>query len=522
MAGPLSPVTDVIKLAEFVGKAVGAATHEIDVVASAVGTSPASDIQHYLNTQISHAVIAALITKPLKIEGVINDAQAQGAVATLESITSLILSIVEDSAVAAQIAKLALGNHGGEGAFEIISRIPQELGLNFFIGSVMHSLTMLAIEQPLLEAINIEHRPTRIDFRILRLMLRQHLLTPVELSSWLVKLGYPDDLISKLIQLADVNLTAGEITSALAHGTMTEQEALAHLEQAGYTVAQANILIADAHKTNNASASRYRAAARSSYTSGHITETQFRAILSSLGVAATDINYEIAAGQLEHHAKNLSLTLGELKLAFQHGDLAEAAAITKLLEHGYSQPDAQFIINTWTDSAGTKNKGVSENRILAYMQSGVLTPQDAYNRLTSMGVRPEDAHLLVNNPSASGSVYRYNLDPKLVQTALKDGVISVDEANKLLNDLHVNPDEISILIQIATTQTSRAKRSKNNPKVLGEGTIKTAFENGIMTEAAAHRYLSLDGYSDNDATIIIATWYAGINGKPPDGWVTII
>src|SRR5207245_8587722 len=183
----------------------------------------------------------------------------------------------------------------------IISRIPQELGLNFFIGSVMHSLTMLAIEQPLLEAINIEHRPTRIDFRTLRLMLRQHLLTPAELSSWLVKLGHPDELIGKLTALADVNLTAGEITSALAHGTMTEAEALAHLEQAGYTIEQANILITDAHKSNNASASRYRSAARSSFTSGHITETQFRGILQSLGIATTDINYEIAAGQLEHH-----------------------------------------------------------------------------------------------------------------------------------------------------------------------------------------------------------------------------
>jgi hypothetical protein len=521
MANPISPITDVIALAEFVGKAIGVVGREIDDIASAVGTNPVSRLQSIINQRISQAVVSGFITNPLNIAGVIDQAQAQTAIKTLENITSLILAINEDTAMAALDVKMLLGNHGGDKAFEIVSRIPQELGLNFFIGGVLHDMTMLAIEAPLLEAINIEARPARIDFRTLRLMLRQHLLNETELRGWLVKMGYPDDLISLLVGLADVTLTASEITSALAHGTMSEQEALTHLEAAGYSSEQAAILIADSHKANSEGATRYRTAARSAFAAGHISESQFRTILSGLGLAQSDVDLEIAAGQLEHHAKNATVTLSQIKLAFEHGDIAQEATISMLADRGYAQADALFIVNAWASTAKTTAKGLTENRILAYMQSGVLTKDTAYKMLIARGMRPEDANLLVDHPSASGSVYKYNLTPTLVQSALKDGAVSVDEATALLTKLQVNPDEIPLLIATSNSQALRAKRAQNNPKTLPEGTIKTAFENSIMSEVAAHRFLTLDGYSDTDATIIIATWFAALNGSPPDGWIMI-
>lgn len=521
MASPISPITDVIALAEFVGKAVSVVGNEIVAVEQAV-VSGSTDVLGIINNGISRSVVNDLILKPLNISGTdISEANAQQAVDTLVSITSLILTMNEAAAGAAAIAESSLGNHAMRAAFSIASKIPSELGLNFFVGGVLHDMTMLAIEAPLLEALNISARPSRIDFRTLRLMLRQHLLTEQELTDWLIKLGYPDDLISKLVQLADTVLTNGEIVTAVGHGTMSEADGLAALEKNGLSANDAALLIADAHKSSSEGSTRYRAAARTAFAAAHISVSQFESILTGLGLSQADISLEVAAGQLEQHAKTATITLSQIKLAFEHGDIAQEAAISMLSDKGYAQADALFIVQSWASASAASSKGLSENRILAYMQSGVLTQQQAFNKLTARGMRPEDAQLLVSHPSASGAVYTHNLSPTTVQSALKDGAISVDEATALFKTMNVAPEEIALLIDTANTQAIRAKRAQNNPKSLPEATIKSAFENGIMSEIAAHRFLTIDGYSDTDATITIATWYASKNGAIPNGWVMI-
>lgn len=514
LGGLLDIVTLLPKLAALLAKEIDAIPFED------IGTI-SSQIKGLEDKFATKGIVEPLLANTLGLsQDVIDKAEAQDAIDTLGKLTSDVIDLTAGAAGLSALVKLVLGKHAGN-APEIIANLPSELGLNYFIGGVLHDLVLIAVLRPLEEAINLQHRPARIDFRTLRLMLKQHIIaSEAEFRDLLAKQGYPDDIIGKLVQLRDQQLTPGEITSALKAGGITEGDALDRLEQSGYSSSDAQILISSAHHANSSAIDRYRSVARTQFGEGHISEAQFKQILAATGVTGTDIALEIAAGQLEHHAKVSSVTLSELRKLFEDGDLSRDNVLSRLTEHGYSVDDANLVITNWEHEAGTANKGISEQRILSYMMSGVLSKDAAYKMLLSRGLRPEDANLLVNNPEVHGSAHAYTLSPGLIQQAVKEGVLSVDTALVQLSDLHVDTKTANLLLQVATAQSLRNHRRKQGTHILTEGEIKAAFENGLIGPADAHNRLTIAGYSDSDAALVAATWYAAANNKIPDGWVT--
>lgn len=415
-----------------------------------------------------------------------------------------------------------LGDHAPVELLDGIKRLPEEIGVNFFIGTVLERIFDVAVSQPLEEAIAVVKRPARLQGMELRALLRTKTIDLATATTLLQRAGYREEDIPLFLSLDRQLLPVGDLQTAYLDGILDEAGVRSKLADLGFIPEDIDLIVSIyLVKAQTEAGSQYRSIARAAFLSNDISEGQFRAILAQINVPKASIDLEVAALDLEKEIGKRHLSTADVKKAYQEGTMDIGQVRAQLSAEGYADDDITTLLALWDAEGKAGKQKVATNRILSYLTSGVLSTSDAYSQLLASGMTPDDARFLVEHPGANGTVYAHSLTQNTIISAFKDSVITIDTANALLKQIGVDPAEATLTLEVAAKQAAKSGKPKQPSKVLDVAEVKAAFELDLATLLWCKRELETIGYSEADADLITASWYAKANGKPPDGWIPL-
>ncbi len=435
-----------------------------------------------------------------------------GFAVTLPFVTSEIHNVI----------KALLGEHAPEALLKAIEEIPLDLGINFFIGTVIERIFETAVSRPLEEAIAEQKRPARLEWPQIRALARAKALSPDEFVRRLQRAGWRDEDIPLITELDRQLLSVSDLQAAFSFGLRDEQFIRDYLDKLGVSADDADLIInLYVKRTETAGGDQLRAVAQRGYLESHITRDQYAAILSSVNVPAQSANLELAAADLVKSWGQKTLSVAEIKKFRDDGVYDDGQAINRLMAEGYTQNDATALVADWNATRKQALPGLNENRVLTYYVSGILTPEQAYARLLELHIRPIDAHFLIDHPEAGAVVKPHGPGRGTILSALADGIIDVPTAKALLITEGADEESAQLDIEITTYRTQRGRKAKQPNKSLSEAQILQALNLELATSAWATRELVTIGYTDQDALLLVAIEQTKVSKVTPDGWVTL-
>ena len=537
-------MTNIIADVEDVGKIISSVAGEISKVVGSIDTglldefwglvsgsssAGSSYIKHQLSKDLSNfdRDLGRLIVQPL-LEGTMGinydtlNSDSDGAVRTLEGAVgfSLMLDTVTEGLDA--VLKPILGDRAPEFILDTIRKIPQAVGMEYFLGITLANTFELAVGTPLEEAINEQVMPSRIDIQILRQLLRQRRITTAEADSYRAKLGYRAEDWQLILDLGTQQLSIGDLQTLYEYGEMDDATFTHYLQQQGFADSDIDYLkVIYLQKSETSGGQVYRQVARTAYMENAISTDQFTSILEQANVPAPSIKLELEALQLQKSIGLTKLSVADIHTAYENGDLSEAEIKARLANDGYKASDIDLILQEWGVGKYIIKPTTSAKTIMRYFRSGIINGTTATQALANIGIAPDTVAAMIGSPQGVGSGYIHTLAPNTVLAAYKDGVLGVDDARAKLESLGMSPTDATVSLQIAQTQIANKRLVKGSSKGLSISDIKDAVKFGTANVTWGIRELVLLGYSHDDANLIMATEMANLTGSPPDGWVEL-
>ena len=208
-------------------------------------------------------------------------------------------------------------------------------------------------------------------------------------------------------------------------------------------------------------------------------------------------------GELKEFA---DLAQSTIRLGYRRHVLSREEALDKLVEAGYSEDVADFLLTLDDVQLGIRPdldadvdvRELTSSVILAAYRDRIWDRDRVYTELQALGYLPGTAELLL-------SLEDYKLQRELTdleETVVKEEYLAngVDRqtASTRLDALDVLPDRRDLLLQRWDLDKAQS------PKRLTVAQLQRAFSAGIFTESEFLDELSVQGYNDRDAGIILA------------------
>ena len=414
------------------------------------------------------------------------------------------------------------GENAPKALLESIEKIPEDIGINWALGMTIERIMVTAAEGPMTEKIAEITRPARLEWPQIRALARQKAISPDELRERLALAGFRDRDIDLMQGIDRQLLSVSDLQAAYSYGLMNDDAVLTYLEQLGVEEADRDLLLeVYFHKAETTGGAQLRAVAQREYLNGHITEAQYRDYLARANVPKVSVDLEIDAANLVKQFGRVNLSVADIKKLRQDGVYDDRQAIKRLTDLGYVEVDAEALVKEWTLEQTHGKPGLSEAHILAYLKGGVLTATEAYDKLTGLGIRSDDAHFLVEHPEAIPRARAKTNSEADIIDAYKDGLLDIAEATVKLKALGLSDDATSLKLQIAHYTINRGPKKRSQVRQLSEAQIIEAFKEGLGTDRWAERELESVGYTTADAMLLVAVEKTKLSGNPPDGWVQL-
>lgn len=506
-------------------------------LASAIGSgqiTSLSDLPGFLERELEHAIQDGeekfggplwelLIRAPAGLDAqAIDSGQAAQAARMVKRLLGFGLALPLLTAKLEGVLKGVLGDHAPAGLLKAINELPNEIGVNFFIGTVMERIFETAVATPLEEAIAEQTHPARFDFRVIKALLTKHHLTEDQAKVYLGRIGYRPEDVAMILSLAESFLSVADLQALFLEGSMTEADVVTYLESLGYSAADAAHLVElYLHKAETQGGQQLRATARGGFLEGKITEGQYRELLAQVNTPKRSVDLEVESAQLVLDWGRSHLSVSQVKTLHDQTHLTDRQALLELNRLGFTEGDALQLIGSWNDVRKAAKAGLTVQRILGYELGGVITRLRALQLLIDSGLTPEEADLLAANPASLGGVYAHHLSPATVLSALKEGVISVEDAKAHLVQLNVDPAEINLAIALTVHKAVRGGKPRAAHRGLTEPQVLEAVRLQLATTSWALAELSVLGYSDPDAALILAIDETKTAGAVPAGWIML-
>lgn len=537
-------MTNIIADIADIGKIIDTVASEVATVIGQTATKDISEFWGFVTgsneqstSYVGHTIsnvagqwdkdLGRLIMQPL-LEGTMGidystlQQQSDGAINTLEGAVGFSLMLDAITEGLDGIIKTILGDRAPEFILDTIRKVPQAVGMEYFLGITLANTFELAVGTPLEEAINEQVLPARVDIQTLRQALRQHKITIDEADQYRAKLGYRPEDWTLITSLGSNLLTTGDLQTLYEYGIINTDTFNSYLQAQGYTdediayLAQIYLM-----KSETSGGQVYRSVARQAYLESMISSDQFSAILKEANVPDGSITLELAALDLQKQIGVSKIPVGDIKTAYDNGDIDADEVKSQLIEHGYNASDTQLIMTDWGVGTSIIKPNTTAKKIIQYYKSGVINESTAVQALVNIGVSIDTATAMVSYGQGTGTGYLHTLSPSTVLSAYKDGVIGLDDAKVLLENLGMSSDDINYSIGVAQYQIAHKRVPKGATKNITVADVKDALKYGLATPAWAIRELEALGYSSDDANLIVAIEMTDLSGNVPNGWVTL-
>jgi hypothetical protein len=407
-------------------------------------------------------------------------------------------------------------NRWGKALKDTVAKIPEEMGLSWAMGLTIEESFKAAQGTILTEAINKQKHPNRLQWPQIRLLLKQHVITPQQFNDSLLAAGFDANAIDWLDKLIDQQVPIGDIAQLWYRNVIDDKTAKQMIIDLGFSATAADQLY-DLYlaKAETQASSTYRTIAKSLFTNHLIAEDQYRTILTDSNFPSKMVEQDITAIKLEWKAGRLLHDVGEIKTRYLHNAIDPKEATTELQQLNYSPTFITELLQSWDEGPIKRKHGISAAKTLSYLISGVIGPDTASKWLSSTGLTDDAVAFLIAHPTASPGVKQHKLTPGLVMTAYTDGVITQDQLDAAFKSAGVAPENISYYEAVAKYRLAHKRGAPGADIPLTAAEFKEGYKYGLVDFHGLVTALESLGYSADNALFI-----AEIANKGPQQAVT--
>lgn len=524
-AAPGSPLADVLT---FIGEIIG----DAEAATKASATLPLGQLYAAISSHV-HRFVTFITSNPDEIWQTITrlsvgqfytdmlrlglgvdvdqfDQLAKDGVQTTDTMLGFAYIMPWIVAAASLAGKIPLAGRWIEAALEPIAQLPEEMGLSWALGAQIEAAYEAAVGESILEGIRRQKRSSRIEWPILRTMLRQHVLDEAKFLDLLRNQGFPEEQITWIKGLDQTQLTPGDLQRLWQYNVLDRKGFRQALRHIGYTEGDVNHLttLYIDHAESQAG-TMLRSTARELVRGRLITIPMYQAILQSTNVPEREWQDDIAAINLELSHGHLLTNLTTLRNLYLRGQTSATQARLELEQLGYTDQAITDTLAGW--DAGPAPRPLSQAKILSYYVSGVLKAEQARAALLLAGTRANDIALLLEHANDTPRARPRRLTPGLVIQAFLDGALPYDGLQAALEAAGTTGDITTYYLKMAVYKQSRQKRPAGATTPLTVGQILDAAAYGILDPHTALEELEHAGYSPDDALILLEIKFKGSN-----------
>jgi hypothetical protein len=171
----------------------------------------------------------------------------------------------------------------------------------------------------------------------------------------------------------------------------------------------------------------------SAYRVGMINDILATKMLKELGYSDEQAYFLISLADYQRHSDEINATISAVRKAYMAGEYTYSQAVAELSRIGVRYDEIQNLIRAWDISKLAEKEYPTKNDIIRWFRYGIMSFEEAYQRLARMGYEPRDIQLLLYDsltyPSKSDIISLY-----------RQGIIPYEKAYGLLRALGY-PDE---------------------------------------------------------------------------------
>lgn len=358
--------------------------------------------------------------------------------------------------------------------------------------------------------------PKRFDLSTLIYLYNTHELTAAQLLDGSKTLGWRAGDVQTLLNQSYKTLTDSEIKSFYNAGILTMDDVKDELARQGTNPRYITQTIKDIlQKESDKDKSPTITQARKSLKLNLRSEADFRQMLGLLGYNNDAIDLEVAIIRAEQQDDNRELTNSQIREAYVQGILGVPEVTNALVVEGYSQADVSILLATWDAAKKPEVLKLNQTTIKQALINGVINAAKALALLKSIGYTQTDAQLIIDTILAGLNLARPRASISILITALSLKIINEQEFTSEAEARGYNNTDIRVFVGIANRSESAA---------LGINEIQQAYIYRAIDETTALRLLTDLGSNESDAQLRIDTWKnqrENLRQRPSIGqWIT--
>jgi len=238
---------------------------------------------------------------------------------------------------------------------------------------------------------------------------------------------------------------------------------------------------------------------------GIIDENEFRSRALKIPRDPYEVELIIAIERAKKELNERLLGVSQIREAFQRGVLKEPEALFYLKELGLSESRAAILIETWKRAMTPRFVHLNAARLAEAYRYGVIDERTFYSKLLLLGWDEESANIYVKTVKAQ-IAEREDRETTLrvrkpttsqVLTFMIQGIISQDEAMKLLKEIGYDETTAARLIKSALIEPPKL------PRKLTKSEIVELWKKGFISTGEALDRLTLLDYTKEEAEGIL-------------------
>lgn len=431
-----------------------------------------------------------------------------GTVTAFETLGNLLSTIVETLS-AGQI----------ENAGRMFTDLKWSLGICFTSWQTTSPIVESIVLRPLQRLINLTFRETDFTRSQWQDLYALGKIDPGRLGAELGRLGYSDEKIGWLLDLAKKQPSRSDLVGMWNKGIISETLVADGLRKQGYPQEWIDRYLRYYRKEETSEEKgAYLGTLRKAFKEQLISEGAFRDALKQQGRSDIAINLEIAVLRLSWEVDERTAAKSDIRKAYMEDVIGGPEARRWLAEANFDAHTITLLLSTWDKEKAPTYRQINKSELLKAWGVGVLTQPQTYQGLLDVGYDERGATVLMETYRRTAMQVKppevYELRPQDIMWAWHTEVIEEEEVLERLIGLGLIEEDAYLVFE--TFQRLHPRIIAKEPKELRKNDILEAWGRGVLDEDATFAKLLAVGYIETDAGILMDSYALRPEALPPE------
>lgn len=188
-----------------------------------------------------------------------------------------------------------------------------------------------------------------------------------------------------------------ELSSAVEFGSITQEQAIQQAMAYGYSHELATVLIGEGQARKiQTYKNKVISSLETLYEDGAIDAPTATAAMEALNITETEAAFIIEAADMRRAVKQSSQVISAVRSKFLARHIDDQMVTQLLTTAGVPQTQIAFLLSEWQIEQQAATRVLTEAQIVKAVKLSLITPDDGATRLVNMGYSEPDAQLLID------------------------------------------------------------------------------------------------------------------------------